>query len=154
MVINKKIFFIFLLFSSLNSIEEIEYRIVHAFIGKIRDRFSVKFNRLNGIKAEYEEMENNYDKGNISKGKKIYNITNEELGLPNMKELFKLFNKINFPNETNWVDKRLLDVPYWHLIVDGKDYFSNVGTEFMSKFQEIVNVYNIMDYCKENYDKK
>ena len=155
MVINKiQIIFIFLLFSSLNSIEEIEYRIVHAFIGRVIDRFSVKFNRVNGIKAEYEEMENNNDIGNISKGKKIYNITNEELGLPNIKELFKLFNKINFPNETNWVDNRLFDVPYWHLIVDGKDYYSNVGTEFMSKFQEIVNVYDIMDYCKENYNKK
>ena len=146
-----KLIFIFLLFSTFNSIEEIEYRIVHAFITRIRDRFSVKFNKINGIKAEYEEMEPNYDNGNISRGKKIYNITNEELGLPNNKELFKLFDKIDFPEETNWNDRTLFDVPVWHLIVDGKDYHSNVGTEFMSKFQKIVNVYDIMNYCKENY---
>ena len=147
-----KLIFVFLLFPTFNSIEEIEYRIVHAFIGRVRDRFSVKFNKINGIKAEYEEMEPNYDNGNISKGKKYYNITTEELGLPNMKELFKLFDKIDFPEETNWNDRTLFDVPVWHLIVDGKDYHSNVGTEFMSKFQEIVNIYDIMDYCKENYD--
>ena len=88
---------------------------------------------------------------NISKGKKIYNFTTEELGLPNLKELFKQFNKIDFPNETNWVDKQLFDVPYWHLIVDGKDYYSNVGTYFMDKFQEIVNIYEIYNYCKQNY---
>ena len=147
-----KLIFIFLLFSTFNSIEEIEYRIVHAFIGRVLDRFSVKFNKINGIKAEYEEMEENHDNGNISKGKKIYNITTEELGLPTIKELFKLFDKIDFPEETNWNDRNLFDVPIWHLIVDGKDYHSNVGTEFMSKFQEIVNIYDIMTYCKENYD--
>ena len=145
----KKIILIFLTFSLFNSIEEIEYRKVNAFIGRILNVFSVKFNRIKGIRAEYEEMENIM--GKISKGKKIYNFTNEELGLPNMKELFKQFNKIDFPEETNWVDTKLFDVPYWHLIVDGKDYYSNVGTEFMNKFQEIVNVYEIFNYCKENY---
>ena len=147
-----KLFFIFLLFSTFNSIEEIEYRITNAFIGRILNRFSVKFNKISGIKAEYEEMEPNYENGNISKGKKIYNITNEELGLPNNKELFKLFDKIDFPEETDWSDRNLFDVPFWHLIVDGKDYYSNVGTEFMSKFQEIVNIGDIRKYCKENYD--
>ena len=148
----KKIFLIFLLFSLFYSIDEIEYRRVTAFIGRILNIFSLKFNRINGITAEYEEMEKDVITiDNISKGKKIYNFTTEELGLPNLKELFKQFNKINFPNETNWVDKQLFDVPYWHLIVDGKDYYSNVGTYFMDKFQEIVNIYEIYNYCKQNY---
>ena len=148
----KKIFLIFLLFSLFYSIDEIEYRRVTAFIGRILNIFSLKFNRINGITAEYEEMEKDVITiENISKGKKIYNFTTEELGLPNLKELFKQFNKINFPNETNWVDKQLFDVPYWHLIVDGKDYYSNVGTYFMDKFQEIVNIYEIYNYCKQNY---
>ena len=147
-----KLFLIFILFSTFNSIEEIEYRKTNGFIGRILDRFSVKFKKINGIKAEYEEMEENYDNGNISKGKKVYNITNEELGLPNNKELFKLFDKIDFPEETDWSDRNLFDVPFWHLIVDEKDYYSNVGTEFMSKFQEIVNIGDIRKYCKENYD--
>ena len=144
-----QIFIICLLFSSFSPIEEIEYRIIHHFIGKVLDIFSVKFNRLNGIKAEYEEME---DFDDISKGKKYYNLTNEDLNLPSMKELFKLFNKIDFPNETNWVDNELYDIPIWHLIVDGKDYHSNVGTYFMDKFQEIINIYDIMKYCKDNYE--
>ena len=148
----KKIFLIFLLFSLFYSIDEIEYRRVTAFIGRILNIFSLKFNRINGITAEYEEMEKDIISiDNISKGKKIYNFTTEELGLPNLKELFKQFNKINFPNETNWVDKQLFDVPYWHLIVDGKDYYSNVGTYFMDKCQEIVNIYEIYNYCKQNY---
>ena len=144
-----QIFIICLMFSSFSSIEEIEYRIIHHFIGKVLDIFSVKFNRLTGIKAEYEEMEDFED---ISKGKKYYNLTNEDFNFPSMKELFKLFNKIDFPNETNWVDNELYDVPIWHLIVDGKDYHSNVGTYFMDKFQEIIKIYDIMKYCKDNYE--
>ena len=59
-----------------------------------------------------------------------------------MKVLFKLFNNINFPDETNW-KQQIYDVPIWHLIVDGKDYYSNVGTEFLQKFNDIVNLTNI-----------
>ena len=150
----KNIFLIFLLFSLFNSIDEIEYRIVNGFLGRVFDSFSVKFNRMEGIIAEYEEMGDivdDMDNMPKSKGKKIYNFTTEELGLPNLKELFKQFNKIDFPNETNWVDKQLFDVPYWHLIVDGKDYYSNVGTDFMTKFQKIINIYDIMNYCKDHY---
>ena len=150
----KIIFLIFLLFSLFNSIDEIEYRIVHRIIAKVLDRFSVKFNRMEGIIAEYEEMGDIVDdKDNMpkSKGKKVYNLTSEELGLPSIKELFKQFNKINFPNETDWTDKGLFDVPFWHLIVDGKDYYSNVGTDFMTKFQKIINIYDIMNYCKDHY---
>ena len=151
-----KIFIIFLLFFSLNCIEEIEYRIVHRIIARVLDKFSVKFNKTTGITAEYEEYTsiNEIDEtleGPTSKGKKLYNLTSEDLGLPSLKDLFKLFNKISFPEETNWTDKFLYDIPIWHLIVDGKDYYSNVGTEFKAKFNEIVNVYNIMTYCKDNY---
>ena len=148
-----KIIIIFLLFFSLNSIEQIEYRIVHHIIGRIIDIFSVKFNKTTGITAEYEEYEGMDEtlERPASKGKKVYNLTSEDLGLPSLKDLFKLFNKISFPEETNWVDKLLFDIPIWHLIVDGKDYYSNVGTEFESQFNKIVNVYNIMTYCKDNY---
>ena len=146
-----KIIFLIFLFSLFNALDEIEYNIAHTYVVKARSSFSIKFNRLNGIKAEYEEMEENDDYEIISKGKKIYNLTSDELGLPNLKELFKLFNKINFPNETDWIDTTICDGPIWHLIVDGKDYYSNVDTEFMDKFVDITNLYDIMDYCKENY---
>ena len=147
-----KIFIIFLLFLSLNTFDEIEYKIVHHFIGRVLDRFSVKFNKITGIKAEYEEMEDDFELEAKSKGKKIYNLTSEELGLSTIKELFKQFNKISFPEETNWVDKTLFDIPIWHLIVDGKDYYSNVGTDFMDEFNKIINIYDIMKYCKDNYN--
>ena len=71
--------------------------------------------------------------------------------MPSLKELFKLFNKINFPQETNWKDANLFDVPIWHLIVDDKDYFSNRGTDFLAEFAELVNLTNIKEYCKNNY---
>ena len=151
---NKMNFFlIFLLFSSLNCLDEIEYRITRGFIGRVLDRFSLKFNRLNGITAEYEAMQSGPEVPiNQSKGKKKYNLTTEELGLPTLKELFKLFSKIDFPEETDWSDHRLFDVPFWHLLVDGKDYYSNVGAEFMTKFQEIVDLYTIKDYIVKKYN--
>ena len=146
-----RIIFIFFLSSLINSLDEIEYKITHNYIGKIVDKFSVKFNRIKGIKAEYEEMEDRDDYEVVSKGKKIYNLTCDELNLPNLKELFKQFNKIKFPNETNWVNNLLCDGPIWHLIVDGKDYYSNENTDFMNAFKDITNLYDILDYCKEKY---
>ena len=150
-----KVFLLFFLFLSLNSIEVIEYKMINHFLGQVIDIFSVKFNRNKGITAEYEEMEEEdyVDYHVSSKGKQNYNITNEEFGLPPMKALFKLFNNIKFPNETNWVNNHLCDIPYWHLIVDGKDYFSNVGTEYFDKFKKIVNLNDIKEYCKDNYKK-
>ena len=149
-----KILFIFLLFSTFSSYEEIEYRISTGFISKVFDSFSVTFNRNNGIKAEYEKIGTLEEDINYKpKGKKLYNLTNEELGLPSMKELFKLFDKIDFPEKTDWTDNGLFDVSVWQLIVDGKKYHSNVGTEFLSKFKEIVNVNEIKSYCSKLYDK-
>ena len=138
------IFLIFILFLSINSIEEIEYSINRGFLGRFIDSFSVNFNRLKGIQAQYVEARNNIRR------KKTYNITTDELRLPPLKVLFKLFNNINFPDETNW-KQQIYDVPIWHLIVDGKDYYSNVGTEFLQKFNDIVNLTNIKEYCKSRY---
>ena len=146
-----KFFLLFILFSSLNSIEEIEYILNRVFLGRFIDRFSVKFNRLKGVTAELEEGPKIDIGEKVGKGNKIYNLTTEELGLPSIKELFKQFNKIKFPNETDWVDHQLFDVPIWELIVDGKIYRSNVGTEFLDKFNELVRFGKIHDYCKERY---
>ena len=138
------ILIIFILFLSIKSIEQIEYRLSRGFLGRFIDSFSVKFNRLTGIQAQYSEERNN------TRRKETYNITNDELGLPPLKELFKLFNKINFPNETNWM-QQIFDVPIWHLIVDEKDYYSNIETEFLDKFNDIINLTNIKEYCKKRY---
>ena len=149
-----KIFLIFLFFSIFNSYEEIEYGIASGFISRVFDSFSITFNKYYGIKAEYEKIGSfDEDIDYKPKGKKVFNLTNEELGLPNMKELYKLFDKIDFPEKTDWTDNGLFDVPVWHLIVDGKNYHSNVGTEFLSKFKEIVNVNEIKSYVSKLYDK-
>ena len=145
-----KIFLIFCIFSTLNSIDQITYRLPRGFLGRLIDSFSVTFNRVTGIQAEYLEARNQ-DPELEPKGKKIYNLTTDDLNLPSLKELFKLFNKIKFPNETNWMDTKLYDVPIWHLIVDDKDYHSNRGTDFLREFSEIVNLTNIKEYCKNNY---
>ena len=141
------IFLIFILFSCFNSIDEIKYSLARGRLGRLIDRFSVTFNRLSGIQAEYGEA-NNF---NVEKEHKVYNLTTKELGLPSLKDLFKLFNKINFPEQTNWRDSKLFDVPIWHLYVDGKDYSSNRGTEFLLDFDSIVNLTNIREYCKSRY---
>ena len=144
-----KIILIFALLSSFNSIDEIKYSINRGFLGRLIDTFSVTFNRISGIQAEYSEANSfNIEE---SKGKKIYNLTTEELGLPSLKELFKLFNKIDFPEETDWMQPKLFDVPIWYLYVDDKDYHSNRGTEFLEEFAYIVNLTNIKKYCKDNY---
>ena len=101
-----KIFLIFGLFSALNSIDQIIYRLPRGFLGRLIDSFSVTFNRITGIQAEYLEARNQ-DPELEPKGKKIYNLTTDDLNLPSLKELFKLFNKIKFPNETNWMDTKL-----------------------------------------------
>ena len=145
-----KIFLIFCIFSALNSIDQIIYRLPRGFLGRLIDSFSVTFNRITGIQAEYLEARNQ-DPELEPKGKKVYNLTTDDLNLPSLKELFKLFNKIKFPNETNWMDTKLYDVPIWHLIVDDKDYHSNRGTDFLREFSEIVNLTNIKEYCKNNY---
>ena len=51
-----KILFIFLLFSTFNSYEEIQYSIVTGLLGPVHDSFSVTFNKNNGIKAQYEKV--------------------------------------------------------------------------------------------------
>ena len=147
-----KIFLLLALFTSLYSIDEIKYLLARGFLGRFIDRFSVTFNRYEGIQAEYEKAPNRNDfEEEELKVKKIYNLTCEELDLPQLKELFKLFNKIDFPNETNWMDTKLFDVPIWHLYVDGKDYHSNRGTEFLAEFSYIVNLTNIKEYCIKRY---
>ena len=70
-----------------------------------------------------------------------------------MKELFKNFNKINFPNETDWAEM-IFDVFDWHLIVDGKDYYSNVRTEFYDKFDDLVDINHIREYVENLYYNK
>ena len=146
---NIPILIIFVLFLSCNSIEEIKYSLNRGFLGRFIDGFSVKFNKT-GIEAEYIEAPKEYNIEEGSKGRKIYNLIPEDLGLPPLKELFKLFNKIDFPEETNWMEK-IYDVPIWHLYVDDKDYTSNRGTEFLEKFDDIVNLTNIREYCKSRY---
>ena len=144
-----KIILVLALLSCFCSIDEITYRLNRGFLGRFIDSFSVTFNRFSGIKAEYLEAPRfNTEE---AKGKKDYNLTCEDLGLPPLKELFKLFNKIKFPEETNWKDAKLFDVPIWHLIVDDKDYYSNRGTDFLTKFLDLVNITNIKEYCKDRY---
>ena len=53
-----------------------------------------------------------------------------------MKELFKNFNKITFPENT-YCSADITDVPFCHLIVDGKDYYSNIETDFLEKVDNL-----------------
>ena len=140
---------VLILFSCFNSIDEIKYRLSRGRFGKLIDSFTVTFNKNTGIQAEY--LEGTKDSTDTLKGKKTYELTTEDLGLPSLKELFKLFNKIDFPEETNWMEPKLFDVPIWHLYVDDKDYHSNKKTDFLEEFSKIVNLDDIKEYCASNY---
>ena len=85
-------------------------------------------------------------------GLKIFELTNEELGLKNNKELFKNFDKIKFPEETEFINSMFFNFPEWHIIVDGKDYKSNVKTEFYNDFNDLVNIKEVRDYIINLYD--
>ncbi len=151
----KKLLLLLLLNSFIESFEEIEYRKINGFLGRILENLALKFNRINNeIKAEYEEII--YDFDNIeykSKGRKTFNLTNEELELPPMKTLFKKFNKINFPDETDWIDYYSPDYPTWTLKIDGKLYYTNYETDFIELFQEVININNIIEYIKKIYNQ-
>ena len=138
-------------YNEIEYISDVFYRWSHTF-----SKFSVKFNRLNGIQVSFHETIPILEKDSlevidiINYGLKIYNLTNEELGIMQMKELFKNFNKITFPENTD-CSADIQDVPFWHLIVDGKDYYSNIMTDFLEKIDNLVHLEEIREYVKKLY---
>ena len=142
--------------------KELEYRqrIVSKY-DKSFTLFSVKFVKDQGIEAAYQkgkvEMELDPDtftfvEKTSNEGLKTFKLTSEELTLPPVNELFEIFDKIEFPAETNFNDALYPDFPIWHIIVDGKDYQSNVNTEFYDKVNELVNIKYIQDYVIKKYN--
>ena len=143
----------FISISSQNSYNEIEYR--QRIISKYDHSFtffSVKFIRDKGIQAKYQEgiAEFSIDPDNFDlidetgdEGLVTLELTNEELGLNPIDKLFDKFDKIEFPEETDFTDSMFPDFPIWHIIVDGTDYKSNVNTDFYDEINEIVNIKKI-----------
>ncbi len=123
--------------------------------------FSVKFNRENGIEAKYEKGKVDFEidsdtmslKEKTTPNKlKSFNLNNEELGLMETKNLFKNFDKIKFPKKTDFTSALYPDFPVWHIIVDGKDYQSNVDTDFYTKIDGLVDIKKIREYVVNNFD--
>ena len=153
--------FIIILFyiTSLNNYNELKYYTnIYYRLTHINSNFSVIFNKKNGIQVEFHEIkeiyyENSPDVDIIDYKLKKYNLTNEELGIMSMKELFKNFNKISFPNKTDCREP-ITDIPIWHLIVDGKDYYGNLRTIFLDEFDDLVKLENIREYVEKLYYNK
>ena len=141
---------------------EIEYR--QRIVSKYNKSFtlvSVKFIREKGIQAKYQKgvVKFEIDPNTFSlvdktgnEGLKTFELTTDELGLPSLKELFKNFDKIKFPEQTKFSTALYPDFPIWHIIVDGKDYESNVNTEFYDKFNELVNIKKLEEYVRNKYN--
>ena len=117
--------------------------------------FSIVFKRESGIRANYEKGKLDYeiDPETLSLKEKVttnqlksFRLSNEELGLMESKELFKNFDKIEFPEETDFTTALYPDFPIWHIIVDGKDYKSNVDTDFSKKLDDLINIRKIKEY--------
>ena len=148
--------------SSFGKIQEIEYnqKIVSKY-DKSFTFFSIKLNRETGVLVQYQKGKVKYeiDPETLSlvdktgtEGLKSFELTNDELGLKPNKELFKNFDKIEFPEKTDFTNSLYPDFPIWHLIVDGKDYKSNVNTEFYDSFNELVNIKEIKEYAVQQYN--
>ena len=164
-----KCYILFLLFlsfsfiSSLDKIQEIEYwEKIYSKYTKYFTYFSLKLNRKEGgVIAKYQRAIPKYefDEETLEfiditgdEGLKTYELTNEELGLKKNKELFKNFDKIKFPEETDFRKSIFVDFPTWHIVVDGKDYQSNVDTSFYTKIDGLVNIKKIREYVVNNFD--
>ena len=141
---------------------EIEYRqrIVSKY-DKSFTLFSIKFKRDSGISADYQKgkLEYEIDPETMSLKEKVtnsqlksYKFSNQELGLMEAKELFKNFDKIEFPEETDFTTALYPDFPIWHIIVDGKDYQSNVDTEFSRKLDDLINIRKIKEYVINKFE--
>lgn len=132
-------------FIETKEINQITYKKNTGFLGRLMNSFMFRITREKGIYAEYKNYAEEY--GPL----KTYYIKNEDLGIIPTELLFKEFEKIDWPEQTDWSDHQLFDVPYWSLIVDDVTYYSNVGTDFLEKFNKLVDIRNIYDYCVENY---
>ena len=148
--------------SSQKKINEIEYR--QRIVSKYDKSFtlvSFKFNRENGIQAQYQKGKEVFeiDPNTLSpvdktgtEGLKSFVLTTEELGLSPLNELFDNFDKIEFPEQTNFSSALYPDFPMWHIIVDGKDYQSNINTDFYNKFNDLVNIKKLEQYVIQKYN--
>ena len=158
-----EIFVVILLFAFITcKYNEIEYR--QKIVSKYDKSFtsvSIKFIRGEGIQAEYQKGVAKYEidpdtltlvEKTGNDGLKSFKFTTEELGLLSLKELFKNFDKIVFPKETKFTSALYPDFPIWHIIVDGKDYESNVDTDFYEKFDGLVNVKKLVEYVETQYN--
>ena len=67
-------------------------------------------------------------------------------------EIINNFDKIIFPEQTKFSTALYPDFPIWHIIVDGKDYESNVNTDFYDKFNELVNIKKLEEYVRNKYN--
>ena len=124
--------------------------------------FSIVFSKDNGIHASYGKGKLEYEIDPETKSLqeivkvdklKSFPLSNGELGLMDIKELFKNFDKIEFPEETNFTTALFPDFPIWHIVVDGKDYQSNVQTDFYQKIDDLINITKIKDYVINKFDE-
>ena len=150
--------------SSSGKYNEIEYRqrIISKY-NKSLTLFSIKFIKSkNIIEAIYQkgfakfEIDPNtfslIDK-TTEEGLKKFELSYDELSLMPKEELFKNFDKINFPKDNNnYNNAEFPDFPIWHIIVDGKDYQGNVDTDFYIKFNNLIDIKKIENYVISKYN--
>ena len=154
---------IYIIMSSGNNFSEIEYRqrIISKY-DKSLTFISVKFSRKNEkiiskyqkCKAKFEIDPNTFsfvDKTG-TEGLKEFELSYGELGLEKKEELFKKFNLMEFPGETDFRNAQFPDFPIWHIIIDGKDYQGNVNTEFYNKFDNLINIKKVEEYIIKKYN--
>ena len=142
--------------------EIVYYQRIVSKYDKTFTSFSIVFSKDNGIHASYGKGKLEYEIDPETKSLqeivkvdklKSFPLSNGELGLMDIKELFKNFDKIEFPEETNFTTALFPDFPIWHIVVDGKDYQSNVQTDFYQKIDDLINITKIKDYVINKFDE-
>ena len=138
-------------------VEEVEYKLSVHTLDRLESKIDIKVNRIKGITAEYQEFHhelfNTVDNKERKKNKlKKYEIKCEDIGISSIDDLFKVIDKIEFPEKTNHINRMIADAPIWSIIVDGKKYYGNSSSpSFYKEIMENAKFIDIMEFCIEHY---
>ena len=139
-------------------VKTLTYKLDVFIMGHISYSYEITADRNNGLTAKYAKYGGNgggmmiFDvdgpPSNQGPKEKTYNIKNEDFKILPTEKLFEELDKIEFPQETKFIDQHLMDANVWNLIVDGKKYYGNAKPEFFNKIYELMQIEAICNHIE------